>query len=165
MTQIASNTFTDGLMTDLNPLNTPNTVLTDCINGTIITYNGNEFTLQSDLGNVKMNNIYFPPGFVPVGMKEYGGIVYIALYNPANDNCQIGSFPSPQTIEYGSELTSTIVTSFNINEIIDQGTHNAKTVLKPLFNMVDKLNPGDRYKITKTILTGDTTLFDETLSG
>lgn len=117
MTQITSNTFTDGLMTDLNPLNTPKTVLTDCLNGTIITYNGNEFTLQNDLGNVKMNNIYFPSGYVPVGMKEYGGIVYVALYSPSTEECQIGSFPSPQTIEYGTDQNSSIIASFNSNEI------------------------------------------------
>ena len=161
MTQITSNTFTDGLMTDLNPLNTPKTVLTDCLNGTIITYNGNEFTLQNDLGNVKMNNIHFPSGYVPVGMKEYGGIVYVALYSPSTEECQIGSFPSPQTIEYGTDQNGSIIASFNSNEIIDQTSHNTKTVLKPLFNMVDKLNPGDRYKITKTILSGNTELFDE----
>ena len=70
MNKVAVNTFSDGLITDLNPLSTPNTVLTNCLNGTIITYNGNEFTLQNDLGNVKMENIYFPTGYVPVGMEE-----------------------------------------------------------------------------------------------
>ena len=48
MNKVAVNTFSDGLITDLNPLSTPNTVLTNCLNGTIITYNGNEFTLQND---------------------------------------------------------------------------------------------------------------------
>nr|DAM35486.1 MAG TPA: hypothetical protein [Bacteriophage sp.] len=30
---------------DLNPLTTPNNVLTNCLNGTLITYNGNENVL------------------------------------------------------------------------------------------------------------------------
>lgn len=164
MTQIASNTFSEGLMTDLNPLSTPNTVLTDCLNGTIITYNGNEFTLQNDLGNVKMNNISFPVGFIPVGMKEYGGIIYVALYSPSTEQCQIGSFPSPQTLSYGVQEFATMV-SFSHEEMIDSTTHNAKTILKPLFNMVDKLNPGDRYKIQKTVSGADAGLFDEQING
>ena len=39
---------------DLHPLSTPNNVLTDCLNGTFITYNGNEFSLQNDQGNYKL---------------------------------------------------------------------------------------------------------------
>jgi hypothetical protein len=30
---------------DLNPITTPNSTLTHCLNGTIITYNGNEHVL------------------------------------------------------------------------------------------------------------------------
>ena len=101
MNKLSFNTISVGLITDLNPLSTPNTVLTNCLNGTIITYNGNEFTLQNDLGNVKMENIYFPTGYVPVGMEEYGGIIYVALYSPSTNKCEIGSFPSPKTITYG----------------------------------------------------------------
>ena len=45
--EIKSNTFSNGLMMDLHPINTPNTVLTDSLNGTIITYDGNEHVLQN----------------------------------------------------------------------------------------------------------------------
>jgi hypothetical protein len=38
----ASNGFTGGLQMDLHPLLTPNNSLTDCLNGTTITMNGNE---------------------------------------------------------------------------------------------------------------------------
>jgi len=31
-------------------------------------------------------------------MKEYGGIIYVAAYNPITNKSQIGSFPSPQII-------------------------------------------------------------------
>ena len=34
-------------------------------------------------------------GFVPVGMKEYGGILYIASYNPNTNEGQLGTIPSP----------------------------------------------------------------------
>lgn len=40
--QVATNDFNKGLMMDLNPMTTPNSVMTDCLNGTIITYDGNE---------------------------------------------------------------------------------------------------------------------------
>ena len=145
MNKVAVNTFSDGLITDLNPLSTPNTVLTNCLNGTIITYNGNEFTLQNDLGNVKMENIYFPTGYVPVGMEEYGGIIYVALYSPSTNKCEIGSFPSPRTITYGiSNQKQTI----EIQGSSLRNNHNEMVkVLKPLFEMTDKLNPGDQYRI------------------
>ena len=45
------NQFNGGMIKDLHPLVTPNTVMTDCLNGTLITYNGDEFILQNDMGN------------------------------------------------------------------------------------------------------------------
>jgi hypothetical protein len=36
------NTFDGGMIRDLHPLTTPNNVLTDALNATLITYNGNE---------------------------------------------------------------------------------------------------------------------------
>ena len=61
-----------------------------------VTYNGNEFTLQNDMGNAKLENVKLPAGYVPVGTAEYGGIVYIASYNPITKKGQIGSYPSPR---------------------------------------------------------------------
>lgn len=166
MNQIAVNTFSEGLITDLSPLSTPNTVLTDCLNGTMITYNGNEFTLQNDLGNVKMNNISLPLGYVPVGMKEYGGIIYVASYNPETKDCEIGSFPSPETLDFGSDK-STSTNSISITDLIDYGsdtkpaTHEPKKILKPLFEMSDKINPGDKYQI-KNLKSDSSNLTDQT---
>lgn len=90
------NTFTDGLVMDLNPITTPNSVLTNALNATLITYNGNEFVLQNDMGNGRVETAYLPAGYVPVGIKEYGGIIYVASYNPLTNKGQIGSFPSPE---------------------------------------------------------------------
>ena len=39
------NVFDGGLNKDLNPLVTPNNVLTDNLNGTFLTFNGNEYIL------------------------------------------------------------------------------------------------------------------------
>lgn len=142
MRQETLNTFNEGLNYDLNPLVTPNNVLTDNVNGTFITFNGNELSLQNDAGNTLINvmsvdrifpydptaRYYAPgpdhktadkiaftiagekmrcyicvadtepgespisetgaakwreyvvrlsPGFYPLAMKEYGGVLYI----------------------------------------------------------------------------------------
>ena len=159
MNKVAVNTFSDGLITDLNPLSTPNTVLTDCLNGTIITYNGNEFTLQNDLGNVKMENIFFPTGYVPVGMEEYGGIIYVALFSPSTNKCEIGSFPSPKTITFGLENEKQ-TTSIN-GSSLKTDKHEMVKILKPLFEMTDKLNPGDQYRITILETGTDVSVFDQ----
>lgn len=84
------------MIKDLNPLTTPNSVLTDVLNGTIITFNGNEFVLQNDMGNGIVERAKLSPGFLPLGMKEYGGIIYVASYNPDTQECELGSFPSPE---------------------------------------------------------------------
>lgn len=104
--QAQINTFTDGLNTDLHPLTTPNTMLTDCINGTIITYNGNEYILQNDMGNYQLAKAQLPADYIPVGIKEYGNVIYIVSYNPIDKKCQIGSYPSPQTLFDNTEKHS-----------------------------------------------------------
>lgn len=91
-----TNTFTGGMQKDLHPLTTPNTVLTDALNATITTMNGNESVLQNDMGNARVESAYLPEGYIPIGMKEYGGIIYIASYNPITKKGQVGSFPSPE---------------------------------------------------------------------
>ena len=96
--QETNNTFSEGLIKDLNPINTPNTALTDCVNGTIITYDGNEYSLQNDKGNYGLEHCKLEPNYIPVGVKEYGDILYIVSYNPLNEHVQIGSYPSPESI-------------------------------------------------------------------
>lgn len=104
MRKEAINTFGEGLVMDLHPLTTPSNVLTNCLNGTIITYNGNEFVLQNDMGNGEVHTAYLDKGYVPVGMKEHGGIIYVAAHNPITGKSQIGSFPSPQQLYEGEDL-------------------------------------------------------------
>ena len=84
MKQESVNTFNEGLNFDLNPLTTPNNILTDCVNGTFVTFNGDELALQNDAGNTTINSEVNPqlpvrltPGYYPIGIKEYGGILYI----------------------------------------------------------------------------------------
>ena len=94
--QEATNGFSKGLNMDLNPISTPNEILTDCLNGTIITYNGNEWNLQNDMGNYSFPGCELPDGFIPIGMKAYGDILYIISYNDNLKLSQIGTFPSPE---------------------------------------------------------------------
>lgn len=102
--QETSNTFSEGLIKDLNPINTPNTALTDCVNGTIITYDGNEYSLQNDRGNYALRHCKLKPNYIPVGVKEYGDILYIVSYNPLDEHVEIGSYPSPETITDANDV-------------------------------------------------------------
>lgn len=108
------NQFTEGMNLDLHPMFTPNSVLTDNLNGTFITYNGNEFCLQNDKGNKQVASLR--EGFVPIGAKEYNGVIYIVsvknefakdpetgellldengnpYVDPANTLTEIGTYP------------------------------------------------------------------------
>lgn len=96
MMERAVNQFQKGLYTDYHPLTVQPDMLTDCLNGTIITNNGNEFMLQNDMGNVRVESARLPAGYVPIGTAELGGIVYVVSHNPFTKKCQIGSFPSPE---------------------------------------------------------------------
>lgn len=96
MVQESTNTFSDGLISDLSSLTTPNTVLTDALNATLLTFNGNELVLQNDMGNTKITGAKLPEGYIPLGIKEYGGILYIISSN--GENIEIGSFPSPEMV-------------------------------------------------------------------
>lgn len=144
--QIQVNTFTEGLNKDLNPIITPNNVLTDCLNGTIITYNGNEFALQNDLGNYGFKYSGLSNGYIPVGMKEHANILYIISYNPLLNRVEIGSFPSQKTISEAN--INDADSSFDI--ILDHSNINLYTKIKSDLTIVSTepdllLAPGDMY--------------------
>lgn len=92
----AVNTFSKGLQFDTNPMVQGTDTLSNALNATFVTMNGNEIVLQNDMGNRRVDNAYLPSGYEPVGIKEYGGVIYIAAYNPITNRSQIGSFPSPE---------------------------------------------------------------------
>lgn len=144
--KITSNTFNKGLQLDVHPINTPNDVMTSCLNGTIITFNGNEFMLQTDMGNGRVETAYLPAGYIPVGMVEFGGIIYVTSYNPLNNRGQIGSFPSPERNISTDELVKNVVMLSN-SDFNFSSNNGAKTfyVQKDLYK--DKLSPGDKYLV------------------
>jgi hypothetical protein len=118
------NSFTGGLNTDLHPMLQPNDTLTDCLNGTLITYNGNENMLQNDMGNYELKYAQLPEGYIPMGMKEHQGILYIASWNPFTKKAQIGSYPSPKTIYGDNHITEYSLEPFDIKELtIENATY------------------------------------------
>ena len=149
----SNNTFGEGLMMDMNPLTTPNTIMTSCLNGTLITFNGNEYILQNDMGNGRVETAYLPEGFVPLGTTELGGIIYIVSYNPDTNRCQIGSFPSPErNITSDKVPESPQVCISNSDFGWNENTKVAKIYyIKKSLNSKMIFNPGDKF-----IVYGDT---------
>lgn len=151
----ATNTFQDGLVMDLNPLTTPNTVLTSALNATFVTFNGNEYVLQNDMGNGRVETAKLPEGYIPIGTTELGGIIYIVSYNPLIDQCQIGSFPSPERIYSGNEKDPVISKFENGNPTVELNSENFVnksgeiTNTRVLLQISDTtFNPGDQYIVT-----------------
>jgi hypothetical protein len=83
--QSSKNTFEEGLIMDLSPIHTPANSMTSALNATFITYNGNEMSLQNDMGNGRIETARLPEGYIPVGTCEFGDIIYIISYNPLDN--------------------------------------------------------------------------------
>ena len=96
MIQVAKNSFQDGLVMDFAPSATQANCLTSALNATLLTFNGNEMSLQNDMGNARVETARLPDGYIPVGTCEFGDIIYIVSYNPLTNKSQIGCFPSPE---------------------------------------------------------------------
>lgn len=144
MKQEATNSFGEGLIMDLNPLTTPNNVMTNALNATLITFNGNEYSLQNDLGNGRVETAKLPSGFVPVGVQSYGGVIYVASYNPQTGEGQLGSFPSPER-----NLTQDEISNKQIN--VNRGDFEKDGEIFYYYKRYDimpegmYLNPGDKF--------------------
>lgn len=67
------NTFTKGLVSDKHPLTIGQDTMTDALNATLITYNGNEMILQNDMGNSRLA--------VPKSTKQ----VRLTIYQKTDD--------------------------------------------------------------------------------
>lgn len=110
MRQNSTNVFNEGLNFDLNPIATPNNILTDCVNGTFLTFNGDELALQNDAGNTKIKvpgtdpaeYVELSAGFFPLGIKEYGGVLYIVS----------AKLPTDTSVEYNAS------SSYNSGDVV-----------------------------------------------
>ncbi len=140
-----TNTFSKGLVMDFSPENTQKEVLTHALNATFLTFNGNETSLQNDMGNARVETAFLPEGYIPVGTCEYGGIIYIVSYNPLEDKSQIGCFPSPERNVSSDELGELKATLTN-NKFVE---NNGKIINTSQYVLLknDNLNPGDKFII------------------
>lgn len=134
---------------DLHPISVPNSVLTDNLNGTLITYDGNEHVLQNDMGNYKLKDCQLKPNYIPIGLKEYAGILYIVSYNPLDEHVEIGTYPSPEIKTFSEHPGSqkelqafeNLTGDFLYSEI-----EKAQSVI--WYDEKLKIHPGDFYKLT-----------------
>ena len=143
----AKNTFGDGLLMDFAPDNTQATCLSNALNATLVTMNGNELSLQNDMGNGRVETAYLPEGYVPVGTCEFGDIIYIVSYNPITNKSQIGCFPSPER-NISSEELSGIKTKFNLEEFTKSTEFGFRETISNSIKRViydNSLNPGDKF--------------------
>lgn len=155
----AKNSFSEGLVMDFAPDNTQANCLTSALNATLLTFNGNEMSLQNDMGNGRVETAYLPDGYVPVGTCEFGDIIYIVSYNPLIDKAQIGCFPSPERNLSSEETHNKINVSLLASDFQELDNNNptgklkTTSVKKILFN--NSLHSGDQYIIYSNNLEGD----------
>ena len=155
------NSFTGGINTDLHPMLQPSDTLTDCVNGTLITYNGNENMLQNDMGNYALEGAKLPVNYVPIGVKEYGGILYVVAYNPIDKKTQVGSYPSPK-VTFGDAKTgehSITVSPYNIKQI------DKNTEFDPLLEIEGEVlstsrSEGESYYLHSNIVKSTSNLLE-----
>lgn len=133
------NGFTEGLSMDLNALTDTKETLIDALNATLVTGNGNEMILQNDDGNFELKIdekkvVEFPlPYMIPVGIKEYGGIFYICVYDCVMHNDGIYTYPSP---DYENNIFTEDISLDTKKEIVG----NIKNELSPLHVVKTNLN-------------------------
>lgn len=145
MKKISVNQFNKGLNLDNNPVSVSNDSLIGALNATFITKNGNEVVLQNDMGNASVDKAQLPTGYVPIGAKEHGGIIYVASYNPLTDESQIGCFPSPQR-NFATDSDKSLEFK-NLCEYDGNTTYEQKIVEISDDNII---RPGDKFIITAT---------------
>jgi hypothetical protein len=122
----------------MHPLTTDDKGIVDALNATLITYNGNEMILQNDMGNTLIqdsatgNIMGLSPGFIPIGLKEHGGIMYIASVNKDGEG-EIGTIPSPIIRDFYKDMTTKYVQS------------SIPISPNPPVKITNKLYPADKF--------------------
>lgn len=105
------------------------------------------------MGNGRVETASLPPGYMPLGSTEFGGIIYIVSYNPETNKCQVGSFPSPErniSSEENGQFNQ--ITDSDFFEFIEEtGYWVLKTEEKFYEILKDTiLHPGDQFCIYGT---------------
>lgn len=154
----AKSSFGDGLVMDLAPDNTQATCLSNALNATLLTMNGNELSLQNDMGNGRVETAYLPEGYVPVGTCEFGDIIYIVSYNPLTNKSQIGCFPSPER-NISSEEMGDQERTLSTSDFMKNGEIVTNSVKKILCSK--DLNPGDKFIVYSNNLGDSNTVITD----
>lgn len=157
MIQQTANQFSEGMNLDTHPIAINNQQLASALNATMVTMNGNELVLQNDMGNGRVESAYLPAGYVPVGMTEFGGIIYVASHNPLTGQSQIGSFPSPERnissdeISNGANKTFQRFSSLSVTGqypyLQDNELYIASLAQKLGIRVDNPIRPGDKFSI------------------
>lgn len=143
------NNFMKGLDLSSFPANISNDKMSDALNATIYTLDGDDFVLQNDMGNITHSDWKLSEGFIPVGLKEYGGIMYIISYNPDTHKGEIGTFPAPANLdpkEYSSIVDGGQSSISNLTLCFS--TDN-RSFIKNV-SMGQYLSPGDIFTVACT---------------
>lgn len=104
---------------------------------------GNTLIQDSDTGNIMGLN----PGFIPIGMKEHGGIMYIASVDKEG-NGEIGTIPSPIIRDFYKDRVI-----FEVNQTIPINVGDAIKISNKLYP-ADKFITNLQMEITETDLIG-----------
>jgi hypothetical protein len=109
------------------------------------------------MGNGKVESAYLPAGYVPVGMTEFGGIIYVASHNPLTGQSQIGSFPSPERNISSEEISNGATKVFqsfsNLSEVgqfpyLKADERYIESLAQKLgIKVDDPIRPGDKFSI------------------
>lgn len=111
------NTFTDGLVADLNPNMSRQSFLKKAENIDIISKSGDMFVLQKRGANKQLvwidpltsnaEDVTLSDGFEPIAVEESRGIAYIISFNKTTGETEIGTYPSPNYsyIEFTGPVT------------------------------------------------------------
>lgn len=154
----AKNTFAEGLIMDFAPDNTQATCMTSALNATLLTANGNEMSLQNDMGNGRVETAFLPEGYIPVGTCEFGDIIYVVSYNPLINKSQIGCFPSPErnisSEEIGGLEQVLTWSDFQAGDGTPNGRLKASSVKKILYDS-NNMSSGDKYIIYSEDITSN----------
>lgn len=111
---------------------------------------GNTMIQDSTTGNI----MGLRDGFVPVGMKEYGGILYIASYNQKTGEGQLGTIPSPvfnytykdpEITTLGVQISD--IDSTNLGDSLLDGVPYYKYYKDPIKMSDTRMMPGDQFII------------------
>jgi hypothetical protein len=84
------------------------------------------------------------PGFIPIGMKEHGGIMYIASVDK-NGNGEIGTIPSPIIRDFYKEKNT-----YNVNKEIPLG--------ETPIQISNKFYPADKFIVNLDMEMNETSL-------